>query len=367
MTYKDGQAFGIAALGLAVPSLSLSAEELARTYGTAPDKYLTGLGIQRIALCAPDENAMTLGMRAAQRAVRGWGGDLGQIGMVVVGTESGPDFSKPLSQSICRDLGLGGAVRSYEVKHACLGGSLAIRQAVEWMASGAAQGQVALIVATDVCQYAPGSASEPTQGAGAVAFVIGPPLICGISLETYSYSSPIDDFYRPIGNPYPIVDDRASHRSYFNAAKSVFQQWREAREGAYLDELSAMAFHCPFPKMVLKSVSQILKYLDYAREDAAALIEDKVAQYLEWNRVIGNAYTASLWFTVANVLAHPARKPGSISAFSYGSGCGAELMFLHPAAEVTPYWAEGLREDLENATMISAKDYASLRQRSDAQ
>jgi len=56
------------------------------------------------------------------------------------------------------------AVRSYEVKHACYGGTLAVKQAAEWRLSGAAGDQAALVVAADVALYEQGDPSEPTQG-----------------------------------------------------------------------------------------------------------------------------------------------------------------------------------------------------------
>ena len=45
----------------------------------------------------------------------------------------------------------------------------------------------------------------------------------------------------------------------------------------------------------------------------------------EWNRRCGNAYTASLWISVARALS--GRRPGErIAAFSYGSGFGAAVV-----------------------------------------
>ena len=59
--------------------------------------------------------------------------------MLAVGTETAVDMSRPLSAWVADRLGLKGAVRSYEVKHACYGGTLALRQAAEWRLSGAAR------------------------------------------------------------------------------------------------------------------------------------------------------------------------------------------------------------------------------------
>ncbi len=81
-------------------------------------------------------------------------------------------MSRPLSAWVADKLGLAGAVRSYEVKHACYGATLALRQAVEWKESGAAAGKAALVIAADVALYELEDPGEPTQGAGAVAMVV---------------------------------------------------------------------------------------------------------------------------------------------------------------------------------------------------
>ena len=161
------RATGIASIGLHFPSLALPLEELARLRGQDPKKYTLGLGCKEMSLCPPDFGIVELATEAARRALKRWGGDLKRIGMIAVGTESAVDMSRPLSAWIADRLGLQGAVRSYEVKHACYGGTLAVRQATEWRLSGAARDQAALVVSADVALYEPGDPGEPTQGQAA--------------------------------------------------------------------------------------------------------------------------------------------------------------------------------------------------------
>ncbi len=82
---------------------------------------------------------------------------------------------------------------------------------------------------------------------------------------------------------------------------------------------------------------------------------------LLWNRVCGNAYTASLWISVAQAL-KGLRRGQRIAAFSYGSGFGAELLTLEagPRARAGA-WEEDVRRDLESRTRISRADYEKLR------
>jgi hydroxymethylglutaryl-CoA synthase len=80
-----------------------------------------------------------------------------------------------------------------------------------------------------------------------------------------------------------------------------------------------------------------------------------------WNKLSGNAYTASLWISVANAL--QGLSPGErIAAFSYGSGFGAELLSLvaGPRAKAGA-WAEDIDKDVANRRLITAEDYRKLR------
>lgn len=128
---------GISAFGVKLPSLALPVSELARIRGVEPEKYTAGLGCGSMALCAPGQGVAELATEAARRALAHWRGDRAQIGLLAVGTESALDMSRPLSAWVAEGLGLSGAIRSYEVKHACYGGTLALRQAAEWVRSGA--------------------------------------------------------------------------------------------------------------------------------------------------------------------------------------------------------------------------------------
>ena len=351
---------GITSIGCAIPSLAFPLERLAAANNVAANKYLIGIGASHMAICDPSENIATLVTTAASKALAAWQGDTQEIGLVAVGTESGDDYSKPLSQIICRSLDLKGAFRSYEVKHACLGGTLAIRQAVEWIRSGASQGKSALVVAADICTYEQHSASEPTQGGGAVAFIIGESSIADISVQSFCYSEPVNDFCRPVGHDFPLVDAALSHKSYISAAQIVFKNWQKQSQENNLSRLSAMNFHCPFPKMVIKAAQRVAKSSGLSNEETELLLIEKVEPYLEWNRQIGNAYTASLWISVINTLAKSAG-PEPFSAFSYGSGCGAELLFIRPHSNITPYWADDIEQQLKNREIISDQEYLHLR------
>ncbi|MEM6793681.1 MAG: hydroxymethylglutaryl-CoA synthase [Acidobacteriota bacterium] len=357
---------GITSVGLSLPSLYLELDDLATLRGVDPAKYRHGLGCHQMALCASDEGVIDLAVRAARRALERWEGDPSQIGLLAVGTESAVDMSRPLSAWVADALGLRGAVRSYEVKHACYGGTLALRQAVEWRASGASRGRAALVIAADVALYAPQDGGEPTQGAGAVAFVVDDARIAAVDLETAAWSEPAFDFWRPVGEDFPRVDGKFSLDCYKKAAAECFTPWAvggaDERDAlASFETLSAACFHVPFPKMVKKAALHLGESFGWSEEKAAEVFASKVEPTLGWNRVVGNAYTASLWISVADALRGAA--PGErFVAFSYGSGFGSELLTLSAGPDAAAgAWGVDVERDLASRRRLSAAEYQELR------
>lgn len=355
-------AVGISALGLALPSRALPLDELAELRGIDPAKYHHGLGCHEMALCADGEDAASLAATAARRAIERWGGDPARIGLLALGTESAKDMSRPLSAWVADTLDLRGAIRSYEVKHACYGGTLALRQAVEWKLSGAAGDKVALVIASDVALYAPEDPGEPTQGAGAVAMVIDTPDVAAIDPASHAWSEPAFDFWRPVGEDFPRVDGPFSLDCYKRAAEHCFSAWVGDRDAAdTLAEAAAICFHVPFPKMVKKAFAHVGESLGLADDAVASIFERQIDPAMGWNRRCGNAYTASLWISVAQALL--GRSEGDrLAAFSYGSGFGSELLGLRagPAA-AEGAWMADVEGDFAARQVVDAEGYCSLR------
>lgn len=352
---------GIASLGLQLPSLALDVRDLAELRGEDPNKFTLGLGCREMALCAEDESIVDLALGAARRALARWDGDLTDVGLIVVGTESAVDMSRPLSAWVADGLGLRGAVRTYEVKHACYGGTLALRQAVEWKLSGASAGKAALVIAADVALYEPADPGEPTQGAGAVAFIVGEPKIAAIDVHSHAWSEPEFDFWRPVGQDFPSVDGPLSLDCYKRAAENCFRQWIDAAGEETLDDLAAISFHVPFPKMVKKAVVALGESLGWSEDDALAFYGSKVEPTMEWNLGIGNAYTAALWIAVARSLV--GMDAGTrLAAFSYGSGFGSELLTLTAGPDAAAgAWTADVEADLASRRQIGIDEYQGLR------
>ncbi|MFQ5525515.1 MAG: hydroxymethylglutaryl-CoA synthase family protein [Thermoanaerobaculia bacterium] len=353
---------GIASIGLNFPPLAMSVEELAPLRGEDPKKYTHGLGCESMSLCTPDYGVVELATEAARRALDRWRGERSQIGMVAVGTETAVDMSRPLSAWVADNLGLSGAVRSYEVKHACYGGTLAVRQAAEWRMSGAAGDQAALVVAADEALYEQGDPGEPTQGAGAVAMVIDEPEVAAIDPVSYPWSEPEFDFWRPVGENYPRVDGPLSLDCYKRAAENCFKALVGKRDPErVLSEIAAICFHVPFPKMVKKAVFRVGEFFQWDAERIERFFLEKVNPTMVWNRLCGNAYTASLWISVANALKGLAVGQ-RVAAFSYGSGFGAELLMLEAGPQAADgAWVGDVEADLAQRREIDGPTYSDTR------
>jgi hydroxymethylglutaryl-CoA synthase len=163
---------GIEALAIALPRRYLPLEELAKARGVDADKYLKGLGVREMAVPDPGEDTVALAATAARRLLANTQIDPNRIGMVIVGTETGVDHAKPVASFVQGALGLPHGMRTFDTTHACYGGTAGLMASAEWIASGAADGRVALVVAADVARYGLNSLGEPTQGAGAVAMLV---------------------------------------------------------------------------------------------------------------------------------------------------------------------------------------------------
>jgi len=347
--------FGINAIGLAIPKYVLPLEEL-------NPSYRDSLGCHQMAICGAEENVATLAVKAAERALKNWGGDIEQIGLIVVATETGLDMSRPLSSWIMDELGIKGQVRSYEVKHACYGGTVAVRQALEWKLSGNSKGKAALVVAADVALYAPGHSGEPTQGAGAIGLIIDKPSIATIDNSSFYWSESQFDFWRPIGNKYPEVNGRLSLTSYINAVIKCFEQLAPKEElAACLAQFKLLSFHMPFPKMVFTAVKHLGKFCNWNETETQQLYDQKISPTMHWNQQIGNNYTASLWFAVANALTK-INAGDKLAAFSYGSGCGSELLTIQCTEnQAQAAWVKEITKDLATREIIDAATYKEFR------
>lgn len=364
---------GIDALAFACPKAFIAMDTLAKARGVAPAKYTQGLGQEKMAIASPVEDTVTLATEAAQRALQAFDIDPQSIGTLIVGTETGVDHSKPVAVYVHELLGLPERCRTFETKHACYGASAGLTTSLDWIASGRARGQKALVIAADIASYGLNTPGEPTQGAGAVAMVIADhPRLLRISPNTIGdYTRQVMDFWRPLYSKYAFADGHYSIECYLEALAGARAVALEDRGEVY-DELLACLYHVPFVKMAHKAHRKELECIhhrafDLDNADDLALFDAShqrlVAPWLSLNAQVGNIYTGSLYLSLMDLLrqGQPQHADRWVSLFSYGSGCGATYMLgqIEPAAHT---WAERLdpQATLDQRRALTVAEYEAM-------
>jgi hydroxymethylglutaryl-CoA synthase len=359
---------GLESLGIAVPPTYVELAELARARGVAPGKYVDGLGVTRMAVPQVEEDTVTLAARAARMALEAAGCTAEDVGMLVVGTETAVDHSKPVSSYVQGLLGLPTRCRVFETKHACYGGTAALLLAMDWVRSGSAKGKKALIICSDIARYGVGTPGEPTQGAGAVALLVSdkPKLLAFEAGKTGAYAKDVMDFWRPLYSKDAVVDGHYSVQCYLDALEGAYKAYQEAAgdaggEGLYSDRFAALVYHVPYGKMSRKAHRHV-RTLD-GDKDPDASFDRLVGPSLVLPSQVGNIYTGSMYLALASLLSSSSEDLTGkrIGLFSYGSGSCAEFFsaVVQPEAQARVK-ALGLEALLEKRRALSIPEYEAI-------
>jgi hydroxymethylglutaryl-CoA synthase len=330
---------------------------LAQARGVDPDKYIVGIGQEKMAIPPPDEDIVTMAASAAKAIVDRDGQD--NIELLLFATESGIDQSKAGGVFVHGLLGLPARCRTVELKEACYSGTAALQLACAAVAQNPSMR--ALVLATDVARYELGSPGEPTQGCGAVAMLVAAnPRILALDREHGIYTADVMDFWRPNYRDQALVDGKYSTRVYLQALQECWRQYC-IHSGRGFHELHRFCYHLPFTRMAEKAHERLAK--ECGVEMTEELLAQQVGSSLAYNRITGNSYAASLYVGLACLLdMEPDDLSGRrIGLFSYGSGCVAEYF----SGVVRPGYREGLftaehRALLENRIELSYRQYEDI-------
>ncbi|MBW2261081.1 MAG: hydroxymethylglutaryl-CoA synthase [Deltaproteobacteria bacterium] len=351
-----------------LPHHYLCHDDLAVRTGTDPEKYARGLGCTSMAVLHPMQDSVTMAAEAGLSLLTSYGVDPASVGQLIVGTESGVDWAKPVAAYVHEMIGLSPRCRTYDVQHACYGASAALSSVGAWIASGMAAGRKALVIATDVARYDDGSPGEATQGAGAVAMLVGDShtgvLRPDLGMEAV-YSSQVMDFWRPGHRSTAVVKGKYSINCYLAALAQTYQVHREAG-GEGIDELDYLLFHLPFPRMSEKALGKLMEAEcgQVDEETFSKVLREKVNPGVEAARIVGNIYSGSLYLALASLLENRgARCTGRrVGLFSYGSGCCAEF-FTATIGDSNECWKgrTGVERTSTSSTRIGVETYAAFR------
>lgn len=340
MSTQQHSSVGIDQLAVYVPRYVLELEKLAKARGVPPEKISIGLGAHEMAVAPPWEDTVTLAANAGERLfAQGWARPE-EIGLLLVATETAVDHAKPASIFVHELLGLPANCRTFELKHACYGGTAGVMIARDWLLSPASRGRKALVIASDIARYDLHSSAEFTQGAGAAAVLLSAePKLLELAPESGVFAGNVYDFWRPLERREALVDGKFSLDCYLDALSGALADYRAALNGRagqpLLERFDALLYHTPFPKMAYKAHLRLAEVDSAARiadpEERARLAEKTYAELVDPSllmaRRTGNSYTASLYLCLAWLASQRAAAlPGrEIGMFSYGSGCCAEF------------------------------------------
>jgi hydroxymethylglutaryl-CoA synthase len=341
--------------------LQLALPLLAEARGLAPTFASTRLMADARTVLPPWEDAVTLAVNAGRRLLDGV--DPSEVALLIVATESGVDFGKPISSWVHRYLGLPAACRNFEVKHACYGGTAALHMAAAWVASGFAPGKKALVIASDHSRSHLGSEVEFISGAGAVAMLMSAtPGVLALELGHSGYwSTEIADTFRPTATA-EMGDSQMSLYSYLDALEEAYGLYEACQ--APLDpraHFQHQIYHAPFPGMPLQGHRALLRRHDVPKAEIQADFEARVAPSLWLARQVGGTYSASVYLNLLGLLsAESNAKAGDrVGFFSYGSGCQAEF-FSGTLGEEAAVRKAGWPARLAERVPLTVEQYEAL-------
>ncbi len=348
---------GLDLISFHTPSYFMDLRILAEKRGVDPDKFVVGIGQERMAVVPPDQDIVTLAANAALPIVEKAGRE--NIELLIFATESGIDQSKAAALFCHKLLGLPSTCRCIEVKEACYGATASIRMAAAMVA--ARPHTKALVLAADIARYDLASPGEPTQGAGGVAMLVAAnPRVLALDPEAGFHAEDIMDFWRPNYREEALVDGKYSTRMYLTTLIDAWNNYKAA-SGRTLADHAHFCFHLPFTKIAYKSFERLCKAEGVAlppKEEQHRLLDFA----LRYNRLTGNTYAACVYQALACLLDNA---PGDldhqrIGLFSYGSGCMAEFF----SGVVQKGYRQHLFTDLHRA-MIDTRAPVTYRQYED--
>ncbi len=157
---------GVLAVGAAAPSMRVAAGDIAAAWDRK-----SGRGTA--AICAADEDTLTLAWSAVDGALRSAGIDAANVDGIWWGTTRPPYAEGPSLAVLATAVGVGGHARGSLHAGSPHAGIDALLGAADAVAAGTVR--LAIVVVSDALRPGPGSAFEARCGAGAAAIILGPP------------------------------------------------------------------------------------------------------------------------------------------------------------------------------------------------
>ncbi len=361
---------GIEKVGVYAGSAVLDVNVLAQARGLEMARF-QNLLMQRKSVALPVEDPVSFAVNAGKSIIdRLSTGECDSIRHLIIATESGIDFGKAMSSYVQHYLGLGRHCRTFEVKHACFGGTAALQTASAMLRNPARPGERALVITTDVARPIPHTYAEPSQGAAAVAILLGPnPGLLLLENKTGSYSYEVMDSCRPTAD-IETGDPDLSLLSYLDCIRGAFEDYKALTGADIADYFDGLAFHTPFGGMVKGAHRAMMRDQKHMPPPAiAADFDQRLRPSLNYCAEVGNIYSGSVFLAMCGAIeALAGRTPTSsertlprLGIFSYGSGCCSEFYsgIVQPGA-TTELAGARIGEQLSQRHPLGMAEYERL-------
>jgi hydroxymethylglutaryl-CoA synthase len=338
---------GIDKIGFYTPHLYVDMNKLAIARKEKPEKFIIGIGQEKMSVPPITQDAVTMAANAALEILEET--DKRKIDYVIFATESGIDQSKAAAIYVHQLLGLNPNARSIEVKEACYGATAALHIAKGHIALNP-ESKV-LVLGSDISRYGLNSSGEVTQGAGAVAILMSAnPRILAIENPSAYHTEDVMDFWRPVYSDVAFVQGKYSVELYIAFFQNVWQQYKR-KVGLELKDFESICFHLPYTRLGLKALKTVIdEGTDEERERLLANFELSRT----YNKVVGNIYTGSLYLSLLSLLElNTEMEAGArIGLFSYGSGAVGEFF----SGIVQPQYREWLHTERHAQLLASRRE-----------
>ena len=351
---------GIGDMALYAPSPSMDLETLLRHRSEShPDlakrlrRAAENTGQISFRFPEPWEDTASMAANAAAFILDRYKGDYSDFRYIFVGSETAVDHAKPVAsyvQGALQNVGyaLGRTMITFDVKHACAGGTAALISTAALLGYSGNTQDRALTVCSDISRYDAPSTAEMTQGAGAVAMIVERnPRLLELDMDQHGYyASDVDDFFRPLNSLTAKVKGRYSMECYRESLIEAFRDYCNRRGGTpcrLIDEVDYVALHVPFVRMPESALRKLLKTACGKNSDEvdAYIKRTRFLDAMGFNRRLGNLYTGSLYAYIMALLSREYETIGTdivgkkILVASYGSG-NTMIVFTATVAEGAP-------------------------------
>jgi len=342
---------GIVGYGAFIPRRRIKLEEIAKVWGADAPAYRRGLQLYEKSVPGADEDTITMSVEACRNAfARAGAVDPRDIGALYIGSESHPYAVKPSGTVVAEAIGAVPEIHIADLEFACKAGTQGMFLAQALVKAG--EVRLAMGIAADTSQGAPGDALEYSAAAGAAAFLFGDDsydLLARV-LHTYSYTTDTPDFWRREYMHYPRHGSRfTGEPAYFHhtlsSAKGVM-----AKAGLSPADIAHAVFHQPNGKFPIRAG----KKLGFTMEQL------ETGWLSPW---LGNTYSGASPIGLTAVL--DIAKPGELILLtSFGSGAGSDSFVFEVTDNIQAVQdlAPKTRVQLdENKIFVDYGTYAKLR------